>query len=203
MQQYCNIYYCLKRKEEKPEPYVRKLLDYGFLDSFLIPYREEEIVREKHGKPLSIHKGNYFNISHGQRIVALACAKVPVGVDVESPRRVSENAMRRGCTDSEWEWLGESENRERDFLRLWTLKESYVKMLGTGLRTAPHEVGFRLPAMEAGSMCKADMIPGEISSNGEGFFLQYVLEEGILALCLENTERNWKKEEVSFYKLSF
>ena len=41
--------------------------------------------------------------------------------------------MRRTCTRKEWEWLQQSEQKELDFLRLWTLKESYMKMTGKGM----------------------------------------------------------------------
>lgn len=182
--QHCNIYYCLKEKDEKPDAYVRKLLEYGFEDSFSIPYREEEILRGECGKPLSVREGVCFNISHGHRMVALACAKVPVGIDVESPRKVLENAMKKSCSHKEWEWLLRSENRQEDFLRLWTLKESYVKMLGTGLRMDPAKVEV-------------------MGSDLEGFLLQYDLEEGYLSVCLDHTEKDWRKEDIYLKKMSF
>lgn len=201
MPQYCNIYYCLKRKEEKPDAYVRQLLDYGFWDSFSIPYRKEEILKGEYGKPLSTREGIYFNISHGHRIVALACAEVPVGIDVESPRRVTENAMKRSCSDREWEWILSSGNQQEDFLRLWTLKESYVKMTGTGLRMAPGEIEFRMQPMER--VKEENGITVQEISHRKGFFLQYKLEEGYLALCLENKKEDWGKEKVYLKKMSF
>lgn len=191
MPHFCDIYYCLKEKEEQPRQYVKRLLEYGFKNSFGIPYREEEIQTGKYGKPYMDKEGIHFNISHGHRIVTLACADVPVGIDVESARTVRENAIKKSCTPKELEWLQRSENRELDFLKLWTLKESYVKMVGEGLRIPLPEVEFFIEETE------------EITSNRtEGDFFQYELTEGILSLCLKNKGHTWKKEELNIYRLS-
>lgn len=187
----CNIYYCTRKKEETPGTYVKKLLEYGFLDSFGLPYREEEVGRGKYGKPFSYIEGIHFNISHGQYLAALVCADSPVGIDVESPRRIAERAVQKSCTKKELEWLGHSGDRMTDFLRLWTLKESYVKMVGEGLRIPLREVEFFIEE-EGGIRC-----------NREGIFRQYSLEEGVLSLCIEDTGLSWWEEEIKVRKMTF
>lgn len=191
MSHFCNVYYCIKKKEESPKPYVQKLLDYGFSDSFGIPYRLEEVSRGRYGKPLSNIEGIYFNISHGQYITALACANEPVGIDVESPRRILEGAIQKSCTQKERKWLEASGDRTIDFLRLWTLKESYMKMAGEGLHIPPSSVEFAFGKGE------------EISCNREGIFKQYLLEEGILSLCIQDMGTKWSKEGIKVRKLIF
>ena len=137
------------------------------------------IERRSNGKPYYIGNENeiFFNLSHGQELIAVACADCEVGIDAESMRKVHENAMRRTCTRKEWGWLQQSEQKELDFLRLWTLKESYMKMTGKGFSIPPETIGFILDEK------------GKIQSEKEGVFRQYLLAEGVISVCIkENAE---------------
>ena len=119
MSYFCHIYYCTKKKEENQKELSKRLLTYGFWHSFGISYEESMIERRSNGKPYYIGNENeiFFNLSHGQELIAVACADCEVGIDAESMRKVRENAMRRTCTRKEWEWLQQSEQKELDFLR--------------------------------------------------------------------------------------
>lgn len=107
MSYFCHIYYCTKKKEENQKELSKRLLTYGFWHSFGISYEESMIERRSNGKPYYIGNENeiFFNLSHGQELIAVACADCEVGIDAESMRKVRENAMRRTCTRKEWEWL--------------------------------------------------------------------------------------------------
>ncbi|MBQ7654754.1 MAG: 4'-phosphopantetheinyl transferase superfamily protein [Clostridia bacterium] len=88
----------------------------------------------KNGKPLLKNEENlFFNISHSGSYAAVAIAEKPVGVDIEKIRSVSESVINRVCTDSEKAFLETSEDKNRDFIKLWTLKECAVKASGAGL----------------------------------------------------------------------
>ena len=95
-----------------------------------------------HGKP-SVAAGSdapplAFNLSHTQGLVACAVAlDGEIGIDVESAGRVAsvgalaarffsagEIAHLDACAGSQ---------RGERFIELWTLKESYIKAIGTGL----------------------------------------------------------------------
>lgn len=86
-----------------------------------------------------------FNLSHTQSL--LACAVTmngEVGVDVEeSDRKLSRNLMslaRRRFSPEEADWLShfeDSTEQRRRFMQLWTLKEAYIKALGTGISKTP------------------------------------------------------------------
>lgn len=181
MSYFCHIYYCTKKKEENQKELSKRLLTYGFWHSFGISYEESMIERRSYGKPYYIGNDReneiFFNLSHGQELIAVACADCEVGIDAESMRKVHENAMRRTCTRKEWEWLQQSEQKELDFLRLWTLKESYMKMTGKGFSIPPEMIGFTLDEK------------GKIQSEKEGVFRQYLLAEGVISVCIkENAE---------------
>lgn len=96
-----------------------------------------------HGKPsiLSPHAlaGKlHFNVSHTSGIVVLAVSgQGPVGVDVEPLNRPVDHLQLAGryFAAAECEALNQCPMAERAalFYRIWTLKEAYVKALGTGL----------------------------------------------------------------------
>lgn len=88
----------------------------------------------KNGKPLLENdKDICFSISHSGKYAAVAVADKPVGVDVEKIKPVSPSVINRVCTDSEKDFLEKSDNIDRDFIKLWTLKECAVKASGAGL----------------------------------------------------------------------
>ena len=78
-----------------------------------------------------------FNITHGGNLIAVAfCDDHEVGIDVEAAdRRVNLMIAERFFTPAEVVFLQNtpSEQRPHAFLRLWTIKEAYLKMTGDGL----------------------------------------------------------------------
>ena len=139
------------------------------------------IERRSHGKPYYIGNDReneiFFNLSHGQELIAVACADCEVGIDAESMRKVHENAMRRTCTRKEWGWLQQSEQKELDFLRLWTLKESYMKMTGRGM-SLPLD-SFEIIRKDQG------FVLGK-SPKRPGFFRTMEFEDYIFSVCMES-----------------
>ncbi len=100
-----------------------------------VPAGEQRIQRNRLGKPvLATSDSHHFNVSHSGQWVACAVGDQPVGIDIE--RKLRRNLEFDGLfTLEEMNYL-ESGGRGalwRRFYRLWTLKESYLKALGTGL----------------------------------------------------------------------
>jgi 4'-phosphopantetheinyl transferase len=109
-----------------------------------------EIARHPNGRPyLRGIDGVEVSISHtGQIVVAGVSRLGAIGVDVEAvARRIHVPEMaERVCSPYEQELLRDLPHAERqDYLiRLWTLKESYSKALGLGLRLSFCTFGFEL-----------------------------------------------------------
>ena len=82
---------------------------------------------------LAAHPGIHFNLSHSGTLAVCAVSDAPVGVDVERERAVNWSLARRFFHPAELAWLERSADPDRDFTRLWTRKESYIKMTGKGL----------------------------------------------------------------------
>ncbi|XP_039141718.1 uncharacterized protein LOC120278980 isoform X2 [Dioscorea cayenensis subsp. rotundata] len=91
--------------------------------------------------PPSLH----FNISHTSSLIACGVTlDVPIGIDLEEKqRRLKSDILsfaRRYFSTFEVEFLqaiADPENQRQEFVKLWTLKEAYVKALGRGFSAAP------------------------------------------------------------------
>ena len=108
-----------------------------------LTYEEDE-----HGKPWLTIDGRrsaeiFFSVSHTKNAVAVVISRLPVGIDVEavvSHERVGDRAfLERTMSASECRRIAEADNPRIAFTELWTRKEAYVKLQGTGLdmRTLP------------------------------------------------------------------
>lgn len=100
-----------------------------------------EILRDEYGKPYFADHSLYFNISHSGDYVAMAVSEHPVGIDLQKIKEVREGMYRKAVLPRE-QILIRKESRTRDFIRLWTLKESFTKAEGKGLRIPLKEYYF-------------------------------------------------------------
>ena len=94
-----------------------------------------QITVNAYGKPEWKLAGLHFNCSHSGRIAACALSDRPVGLDVQELTDCRDSLVRRFFAPQEQELIARSLDRDRDFTRLWTLKESWIKAIGTGLST--------------------------------------------------------------------
>ncbi len=74
------------------------------------------------------NKNVFFNISHTNDCVICAISDNEIGVDIEKIRPINLNISKRICTPSEQKLFEESSNKLDFILKIWTKKESYVKM---------------------------------------------------------------------------
>ena len=90
--------------------------------------------------------GVEFNLAHtGGMVVMAVCSGMKPGVDIESfGKRVPLAAARRYFSADESAALEAlpAEEQPGRFLRLWTLKESYLKAIGTGIATGLGSANF-------------------------------------------------------------
>jgi len=93
-----------------------------------------------YGKP-SLESGEdfSFNISHSGKWVVIAYGKsqAEIGIDIEKICTEQEGLPISSFTREEQDYINEAvgEQRLKRFTKIWTLKESYVKYVGTGLST--------------------------------------------------------------------
>lgn len=98
---------------------------------FNIENFDNDIIYNEKGKPFFKNSQIKFNISHSDNLVALAISEKDVGIDVEFIKPVNQKLFDKVFSLKEKQdfLLSEKEN----FFKLWTLKESYIKLLGKGL----------------------------------------------------------------------
>ena len=93
-----------------------------------------EIAYTSDGKPyLKDEPGVWFNISHSGQYVACAVCDNPVGIDIQMIVPYRPDTARRVCSAAELKMLENSRVPDVDFIKLWTQKEAYLKMLGYGI----------------------------------------------------------------------
>lgn len=101
--------------------------EYGIAEPPVFEYGE-------HGKPSIVgHPEIFFNLSHCKEAAICVLSHRPVGVDVESIGRYSDSLARYTMNDMELKQIDEAENRDVEFIRLWTQKEAILKLAGTGI----------------------------------------------------------------------
>lgn len=99
--------------------------------------RSFEIGYEKEGKPyLEKESGIYFNLSHSGEYVSCAVADAPVGVDIQQKVKIKSTIAERFFTNADNQKLSACSKEEREdmFFRMWSVKESFVKFTGKGMR---------------------------------------------------------------------
>ncbi|MFC2123324.1 4'-phosphopantetheinyl transferase family protein [Bacteroidota bacterium] len=123
-----------------------RMLVSGYLG---IPQNLVRLGRKKKGKPYSIDDpGLYFNMSNSGKTAVIAFSlDSEVGIDIEQIRHLPDldELITRNFTTSEIKFINaKPEERIRRFFRFWTLKESYLKAIGEGMRLTPDNLEFAI-----------------------------------------------------------
>ena len=137
-----------------------------------------------HGKPAALLGGREapvsFNLSHTAGMVGVAVAAVPalrLGFDLEAAaRQVRPEVARNVFRPEELAWLAglPAAEWQTGFLRLWTLKEAFIKATGRGLGQDLSRFWFDLPPP------RIRFLPGVPERAEEWLFEQRLLEGGFL-----------------------
>ncbi|CAI0391707.1 unnamed protein product [Linum tenue] len=134
-----------------------------------------------------------FNISHTSSLVACGVTiNSLIGIDVEEKRRRTKNNIlafaKRYFTAHEVEHLNaipDSELQQQEFIKLWTLKEAYVKALGKGFSSSPFNT-FTIRASSGIAVETLDS-PQNLTNNWQ-FALLELMGSHYVAICLERQE---------------
>ena len=110
------------------------LLQQGLKDEYGI---EEELIFEyvSNGKPiLRDYPEIHFNISHCKRGILCVIDKRSIGCDIEEIESRLDLDLCHDCfNDKEITEILSSSTPCLEFTKLWTMKESYLKMVGKGI----------------------------------------------------------------------
>lgn len=168
---------------------LRRILS-SYLDC---PAKDLAFSSNEYGKPFLSYphdhrrRALHFNLSHSGEYTALAFSlSSPVGIDIEKirssvkPLEISDRFYHPKEAQEIFR-LPPQEQKEV-FFRLWTLREAFLKGLGTGFHTAPDS--FRICASSDSGVFHIEEGPSEFSnwklvpiSAPEGYFCSLAYQE--------------------------
>lgn len=88
------------------------------------------------GKPFIENYKNFcFNISHSNDVIVAIIDNEDIGIDVELIQNLSDDLAKFFCTENEYNQIlkEEKNNKGKLITFIWSLKEAYLKFLGTGM----------------------------------------------------------------------
>lgn len=88
------------------------------------------VERLPSGQPVLADRSTCISIAHCEDYVACAVSEKPVGIDIEKIKPVKPGMAERVCTAEELQFVQSDDSR---FFEIWTAKEAYFKMKGTGI----------------------------------------------------------------------
>jgi 4'-phosphopantetheinyl transferase len=108
--------------------------EYGITENPVFEYNDS-------GKPALVgHPEIFFNLSHCKEAVACVVSDHPVGIDVEGLRQYKESLAEYCMNDAEQLQIKASEDPDKAFVRLWTMKEATIKLLGTTISNGMKDI---------------------------------------------------------------
>lgn len=136
--------------------------------------------RNSYGKPFLRNSDLQFNLSHSRQWAVIAVGKnCDLGIDVESTsdrRSILNIAQHYFHADeiAQLETMRNEHEQKEYFFQLWTLKESFLKALGTGISTGLDKINFHINE----NQIQADFSPQlQLQNSFEWQFFQYDLHE--------------------------
>lgn len=182
---------------------ARRLLGNDTVDPLSIRF-----AAEIHGKPYVIEPPQAqrpFNVAHTDGLVMCAVgndAHAAIGIDVERLERRTDPAIAdRYFSKPEVEYLRafrRESQRKNAFLRIWTLKEAFIKAIGTGLQTPLADFAFE--EIDSDSP-KIRMLNPTLQSAQSWMFFSIQPRPGFVAAIAVAPKR--AAEKIDFELLSF
>lgn len=98
-----------------------------------------DVSYKPYGKPYIKDSGLCFNLSHSEEKVMCVVSENHVGCDVEKITDIELEIAKRFFYTTEYDEIAKLKNvseQKNMFFRLWTLKESFMKATGLGMKLA-------------------------------------------------------------------
>ncbi len=101
------------------------------------------ILKDDKGKPYIAGRDDVFvSVSHSKSAVMCAVSDKEIGIDIELCAKRRKSVESRVFTESEITLINKAKDEDKAFFTLWTLKESYLKAIGTGFADNAKSVEF-------------------------------------------------------------
>jgi len=177
-------------KDKKACLFAERLIYYYIKE---IKHRDDiSLIYNRYGKPiLKKHKEVNFNISHSGSWVVCAFGHKELGVDIEKIGNVNLQVAKRFFHELEYDKLQayDTKNQVDYFFYLWTLKECYIKAIGTGLHTPLNSFYFQGDASDI-------ILLGTENMSTYKFYSKRFMNDYQLSLCLDYSESFSPEENI-------
>jgi 4'-phosphopantetheinyl transferase len=140
--------------------------------------------KNEYGKPFFNEQADFhFNLSHSGDWVVCAVDNKPVGIDVEEISPIDLDISKNYFSTDEHKDLLSKADKIAYFFTLWTLKESYIKIVGQGLSLPLNSFSIRF--RENNEI----RIAGKGTMIRDTFFSQYNIDENYkMAVCAQHKD---------------
>ena len=122
------------------------LMDAGLM-KYGLRERSVRVQEWGNGKPYAAdYPQIHFNLSHSKNMVIAVFADTEVGCDIEYIGSLRLQIAKRYFCPAEYEYIisRPKEKQRETFYRLWTLKESFMKATGMGMKLPLNQFEFLL-----------------------------------------------------------
>lgn len=122
--------------------YITRLLAGRYLNE---PAHSIKMLKTAEGKPyLGDSNILHFNASHSSNMFVVTFSDSPVGIDVEFVRPLPDldSVALDICSETEYNYFNHlpGQDQLRYFFKLWSVKESFLKLTGSGLLKDPRGI---------------------------------------------------------------
>lgn len=163
------------------------MVRYAIHNLFNTNAHEIEFELLEYGKPVvKGHKEWQFNLSHSDQWVICAVGMSPVGIDVEKMniRHMGiANCFYTPNENARIQAFLNDRDRLIEFYKLWTLKESYMKAIGLGLRKGMDTFEFHLEGD------KEILFENDTYNRDFSFYSMILDEQYMMSLCYNSSEK--------------
>jgi 4'-phosphopantetheinyl transferase len=124
----------VKNQKVYAQSYLADILSRYVLNTiYKFPLEEIQFTAGPNGKPELKNQSIKFNYSHSGSQIVLAVSEKQIGIDIEKIHKNKLRVADRFFSQEEIDYIQECPDKDQAFTRLWTIKEAYLKYIGTGL----------------------------------------------------------------------
>ncbi len=124
----------LKRRSDKNLSLAVGIIMQAYLKEHNLCEQKISYSTKANGKPFFTDYGNmHFNASHSGNVAVCVFSDGEIGCDVQKLTTANKNIAKRYFTPQEYAFIFNGTNPDEDFTRIWSIKEAFLKLEGTGL----------------------------------------------------------------------
>ena len=127
----------MKMRKDKNLSLGAGILLNNYLNTIGLTEKNMEYSYVENGKPyLKNYPNIHFNLSHSENVALCSVSDCNIGCDIEIISSYNSNIAKRFFTENEYNLISlttDISTKAELFFRIWTLKESYLKLSGKGL----------------------------------------------------------------------